>query len=78
MRCVRGMSSVITITLLLLGYLVHNFDNCVITFPTETNLSNQSQLPCVVPCAILHTLGVCVAVCCTPIAKLSKIYILNN
>jgi len=30
--------SVITITLLFLGYIVHNFDNYAMTLPTETGL----------------------------------------
>ena len=38
MECER---SVITMTLLRLGYLVHNFGNCVMTLSTETGITHS-------------------------------------
>ena len=38
MECER---SVITMTLLRLGYLVHSFGNCAMTLPTETGITDS-------------------------------------
>lgn len=35
--------NVITIILFWLNYLVHNLDNCVITFPTKTGIRKDTE-----------------------------------